>query len=335
MLILRFGSMLNDKGGPEGMLSKLVMEKNKEARYATHLPFTPGEKIVYGLLRVLFGAASRLPFKILYGISDFMAWLADDVVHYRRKVVEQNLRTALPTLSDKEVGEVRRKFYRFLTDYFVETVKMGNMSAERMERHMRFENLDEVSNRLLAGQNVTLLLGHYCNWEWVSSLPLHFPKNVECGQIYHVLHNRAADKMFLRLRSHYGATSIPMEETLRRLIKWQREGKASVVGYIADQSPKPNSIHYWLDFLHHDTPVFTGPERISRKLRCAVYYLDMRREKRGYYIGRFVKISEDASQEPENRITEEYFSMLQQTIEKCPPYWLWSHRRWKRTRTQK
>ena len=312
--------------------SEFSMKEKREARYATHLPFTAGEKIEYWFLRVSFGAVSRLPFRILYGISDFMAWLADDVVHYRRKIVEENLRSSLPALSESEIKDTRRKFYRFLTDYFVETVKMGHMSGERMKRHMRFENIDEVSEHLRDGRNVTLLLGHYCNWEWVSSLPLHFPENVECGQIYHVLHNRAADKMFLRLRSHYGATSIPMEETLRRLIKWQREGKASVVGYIADQSPKPNSIHYWLDFLHHDTPVITGPERISRKLKCAVYYLDMHREKRGYYSGKFVRISEDASQEPENRIIREYFGMLQKTIEDCPPYWLWSHRRWKRHR---
>lgn len=310
----------------------MAQEKERKARYSTHLPFSWWEWIEYGLLRGVFGLISLLPFKLLYLISDFLAWLACDVVHYREKVIEGNLRSSYPEKSEEEVRAIKKEFYRFLTDYFVETVKMGDMSGERMSRHMRFENIEEVSRLLASGKNVTLLLGHYCNWEWVSSLPLHFPPEAACGQIYHVLHNRAADKMFLHLRSRYDATSIPMEETLRQLIRWQREGKASVTGYIADQAPKPNSIHYWLEFLHHDTPVFTGPERISRKLGCAVYYLDMRRDKRGYYTGKFVKISEDAGHEPENRITEEYFRLLEKSIDRAPAYWLWSHKRWKRKR---
>lgn len=292
------------------------------------------ERIQYFLLTALFRLMGLLPFRALYLLSDLLAFLADDLLRYRRVVVEQNLRSSLPGRSEEELRAIRRKFYRFLTDYFLETAKMGSMSEAQIKRRMVFENLEEVSGRLRDGQSVSLLLGHYCNWEWVSSLPLHFPAEAECGQIYHTLHNRAADRAFLKLRSRFHATSIPMEETLRVLLRWRKEGKASVVGYIADQAPKYQSIHHWLDFLHHDTPVFTGPERISRKLRCAVYYLDMERLGRGRYRGTFRLITPDASREEEHFVTDRYFRLLQQTIEARPPFWLWSHKRWKRTRVQ-
>lgn len=308
------------------------MSDKKQPLYTTHLPFTLREKITYGCLRILFGILGRLPFGFLYLLSDILAWLADDVAHYRRATVEANLLSSFPEKSRQEIKSIRKKFYRFLTDYFLETVKMGHMSPKEMERRMRFENLEEVSDLLRGGLSVSLLLAHYCNWEWVSSLPLHFPKEAECGQIYHILHNRAADRIFLRLRSHFNAVSIPMADTLRQLLRWRREGKASVTGYIADQAPKPQATHYWLQFLNHDTPVIDGPERISRKLHCAVYYIDMRRDRRGYYTGRFVEITPDAALEPEQGVTEKYFSMLEATIRRDPAYWLWSHKRWKHSR---
>lgn len=289
-------------------------------------------RIQYRLLDSAFKALGLLPFPVLYGLSDIAAWLADDVARYRRRVVEDNLSTSFPDWDSERIRSVRRKFYRFLTDYFFETVKMGSMSAAQMKERMRFENISEVSDVLSAGRDVTLLLGHYCNWEWVSSLPMYFPPQAECGQIYHVLHNPAADREFLKLRSRFNAVSIPMEETLRTILGWKREGKASITGYIADQAPKPNSIHHWLDFLNHDTPVFTGPERIGRKLKSAVYYLDMHRESRGRYVGKFVKICDDASTQPPMRVTETYFRMLSDSIERAPQFWLWSHKRWKRTR---
>ena len=79
-----------------------------------------------------------------------------------------------------------------------------------------------------------------------------------------------------------------MSETLRRIVEIRRQGKLWIVGFIAYQVPMWNYIHLWLDFLHHDTPVFTGSERIARKCDSDVYYIDIRRERRGYYMARFV-----------------------------------------------
>ena len=308
------------------------MGKGGEGTSSQEAPLHGMERVKYLLLSGLFAFVGVIPFRLLYLLSDLMAFLLDDVIRYRRKVVEGNLRSCLPELPEDDLKRTRKRFYRFLGDYFLETAKMGSMSEAEIRRRMRFENIDAISERLRRGENVSLLLGHYCNWEWVSSLPLHFPPEAACGQIYHRLHSAAADRLFLKVRGHFGATSIAMADTLRVRVGWKREGKASVVGYIADQAPKVHSAAHWMDFLHHDTAVFTGPERISQKLRCSVFYLDMEQVKRGYYVGRFVELTRDASQEAPMKVTEAYFRMLEQTIEARPPFWLWSHKRWKRSR---
>ncbi len=60
----------------------------------------------------------------LYCISDALAWLLHSVVRYRRKVVDANLRSSFPDKTDAEIRLITRRFYRFLSDYFMETVKL-------------------------------------------------------------------------------------------------------------------------------------------------------------------------------------------------------------------
>ena len=102
-----------------------------------------------------------------------------------------------------------------------------------------------------------------------------------------------------------------------------------------DQVPGYSNMHYWPTFLNHPlTPVFTGGERLSRLLDYTVYYLDIRRPRRGYYVSQLVKITDNPAQMEKFQITEQYIRMLESSIRRNPPYWLWSHNRWKRTREQ-
>ena len=292
------------------------------------------QNIQYILLLSIFFILSLLPLRILYIVSDILAWIVGDIAGYRRKVIHDNLSSSFPEKSTAEIRNIERQFYSFLTDYFVETVKLTTMSRRQMLRRMRFEGMEMPDKALRDKRDVVLYLGHYCNWEWVSSLPLHFPPDALGGQIYHPLENRAADRLFLRIRGRWGAVSIRLHDTLRVIARWRKEEVTSMVGYIADQVPGYNGMHCWVDFLNHDTPVYSGPERIARMQHAEVYYLDITRPRRGQYTGRFIRISSDASQEPQFFITREYFRLLEQSIRLHPQYWLWSHRRWKRTRAE-
>lgn len=105
----------------------------------------------------------------------------------------------------------------------------------------------------------------------------------------------------------------------------------SLFGYIADQSPKWENIHLWIPFLHHDTPVFTGAERIIRKMNNAVFYVDMERPRRGHYVCTFRLITREPAQWEEHELTRRFFVMLEESIRREPACYLWSHDRWKRT----
>lgn len=284
-------------------------------------------KIVYALVYLI----SLLPLRALYLLADVLAGLMHTVIRYRRRVTRDNLTHCFPELPVKEIRRTERRFYRFLADYFVETLKLASMSEKEMRRRMRFEGLDAVNADLRRGRCVSLFLGHYGNWEWVSSMPLHLWRGAHPCQIYHHLHNRTAAYIFEKLRTRFGATNIPMEDTLTVIGHDWRDGVPNICGYIADQSPKYASLHHFVDFFGRETAVLTGTERISRLVHAPVYYCEMTRPRRGRYVCRFIRMTDDASALPKFTLTDDYWRRLEAQIRREPYLWLWSHRRWKHT----
>lgn len=284
---------------------------------------------------LLFGAIGSLPFWILYGISDIVALFVGGIFGYRRKVIRRNIDMSFPEKTAKEKWNIEKEYYRWLGDYFVEALKLGRMSKKQIMKRMRFEGTDMVKHYLESGHNVSLLLGHLGNWEWISSVPLHIPKEFHAGQIYHPLENEAFNSAFLKIRGRFGAESISMRDTLPTVMAWRREGKPFIIGYIADQVPLYDNVHRFVNFLHHDdTPALTGHERLSRMLHAVVVYGHITRPRRGEYVCRYVLMTEDAARLPQFELTDNYYRLLEENIRETPYMYLWSHNRWKRTKEE-
>lgn len=289
---------------------------------------------LYHLLSTVLCLFSILPMKVLYLFSDILFFLVYHIVRYRRRLVRRNLCDSFPEKDLPEIKRIEQRFYAWFCDYIVETIKLYNISEDEIRRRMKFVGVEQIQASVAKGQSCALYLGHYCNWEWVSSFPLWVGSCATCGQIYHVLENADFDELMLRIRSRFQAVSIPMADTLRYIVRSKQENKRIVVGFISDQVPFWNNIHYWTNFLNHDTPVLTGAERLVRKADFAVYYLDVRRERRGYYVGEIKLLCEHPATLPDYAVTESYMRALEKTIQRQPPYWLWTHNRWKRTRKE-
>ena len=202
-------------------------------------------------------------------------------------------------------------------------------------RRMTFGGVEEMRQAMQRENKKMcfIYLGHYCNWEYVASLS-YWLEDMHCGQIYHPIYNKSFNQLFLRLRGQFGGESIAMKETLRRLIQLRKGDKPVVVGFIADQSPKWESMHHWTWFLNHDTSFFIGTERIGKQLDAAIYYLELKRVKRGYYHGELKCLSLHPNEIPDYELTDRYAACLEEQIREEPAYWLWSHKRWKRTKEE-
>ena len=287
--------------------------------------------LIFGIWYVI----SLLPLGILYLISDLFYPIIYYIIRYRRKIIRKNLVESFPEKSVEELVKIEKEFYHFFCDYVVETVKMFSMGEKEMRKRMTFSGT-EVMNEMHRTKSCVLYLGHYCNWEWVSSLPLHVTdhNNSLLGQIYHKLENPVFDRLFLYSRYRFKSNNIEMFSALRTLVKCTREGKRFIIGFISDQSPNWNFINMWTNFLNHKTSFFVGAESIAKMTNAAVFYIDMKRVKRGYYHGEFILMTDNPKSYPNYELTVEYGQYLERTIRRNPQYWLWSHNRWKRTYEQ-
>ena len=211
----------------------------------------------------------------------------------------------------------------------METIKLAHISLEEVLRRAHTENPEIVDQLMDKGHSCILfLMGHYGNWEWYSASTSIF-KDARMYQIYRPLNNKAIDRLFIRLRTRFGSFGIKKNETIRDIIQLKKDKTRCVVIFLADQTPSKANLHYWTTFLHQDTAILTGPERIAKKLNTPVIYLDVQKKKRGYYTLRLRPITENPNETPENYITEQYARMLEKSISRDPAYWLWTHKRWK------
>ena len=241
------------------------------------------KKFIFYLSYCLIFLLSLLPLWVLYLLSDFIFLIIFYVMKYRRRLVFKNMSDSFPNKSEEEIRVLERRFYHWFCDYLVESIKLLTISKQQLKRRMVFKGTDIVDNIVKEGQSCAVYLGHYCNWEWITSLPLWVTPEAQCGQIYHVIENSDFDRLFL-------------------------EGKQVVIGYISDQVPFWNNIHHWCQFLNHDTPVLTGTERLAQQTGHAVLYLDVTRPKRGYYIAEFKLITREPKKMEDFAITDAYFN---------------------------
>lgn len=301
----------------------------------SHYKLTPWQQLCYYLTFGIIYAISLLPLRVLYVLSDLTFVLVYHILRYRRKLVAKQLRDSFPEKSDDELRQIARRFYHWLCDFFFEDFKLFSASKAEMRRRMVFTNPELADKYMKAGRSVILYLGHYANWEWVTTIGLYLWPGFHGSQVYHVLENHVMDKLMRYPRARMGNDNVAMHEVLRYLVANKKANRTIGIGMNADQAPFWNNIGHWLTFLNHpQTPVLTGPEKLARRFDMVCLYLDIRRPRRGYYEAEMHLVTDTPQTDPELQQTERYYHLLEATIRRDPALYLWTHRRWKRTREE-
>jgi KDO2-lipid IV(A) lauroyltransferase len=270
---------------------------------------------------------SLLPYFILYLLADVLFFLIYYVVHYRRKVVQQNLANAFPEKTLTQRQAIERKYFRFLADLIVETIKLYTLSEKETIKRVEVRDGALLQNAAYRqGKSIIAAVGHYGNWE-SGCLRMGLVKERKCIIAYKPLSNPTFNHFFLKLRSRFGAIMVPMKSTLRTVVAHRKEVTLTVLA--GDQTPSREETNYFTNFLNQPTAVFLGVEKLAKATDSLVVFCDVRRVKRGYYSCTFVPLFDNPKLTAEHEITNAHVQYLEKVIREEPEYWLWSHRRWK------
>jgi KDO2-lipid IV(A) lauroyltransferase len=285
------------------------------------------DQLLYYILYPILWLLSKLPFWVLYNISNFCFYLLYYIFGYRKKVVHANLKMAFPERSEQELNRLSKLFFRHMCDLIVESLKSLTISEHELRRRFVYENLEYCEELRQKDLSTFIMCGHYASWEWSFMMPMLVPFH-GIG-VYKKLKNPYFDRLVRRIRGRFEGVLVPNKEIRQYLSQCNENEVKTMTMIISDQSPKSKSFRHSFEFLGHQTPFFTGTEDMARKMNFALIFLKIEKVKRGYYKGTVVPISEEANAEQPGDITRKFIAALEEQIQKEPQYYLWSHKRWK------
>lgn len=269
---------------------------------------------------------SLLPLRLLYLLSKVIYWVFWYLLPYRKKVITENLKKVFPQFKNEEIIALTKAYYVFLAQLLVETIKNFRFSKEALLARISLDNLDQLRMIDASEKPIILVSSHFNNWEWlISALGLWF-KRPTYG-IGMPLSTAFWDQKLTEKRERFGL-KVVNAGNYEEIFKQQ----TALVLVLADQAPGDAKKAYWTDFLGVDTPVIFGPEYLANRYDCNVIYASVRQSKTGYYNVSFEVITENAHEEKYGYITEKHLALLTSSIQAEPSRWLWSHKRWKRTK---
>lgn len=277
------------------------------------------KKLLYGL--------SALPLGVLYKLSDFLYFLQNYVIKYRKKVVIENLKNSFPEKSDKEIQQISKQFNKNFCDFTVETIKGITISQEEIDQRISVKNIEAMQRIYDEKRNVMVLCGHVFNWEWLKGLGVHLP-TPNIFAVYHVAKNELVNEIIKKSREKFNGETIPMQKATEGILRIPNDGD-SLFLMVADQSPYKKAIRYDLQFLNQTTPVFQGFDKLARRKNMGIVYLNISKPKRGKYEYEVIQITPDGDEFKENEVVHKFFDLLEKNIQQDPANYMWTHKRWK------
>lgn len=283
--------------------------------------------LVYLLIYPLLWLISMLPFRLFYAFSDIVYVLVYRIVGYRKKVVRENLKLALPHLSEQERLQIEKKFYKHMCDMFLEMIKSISISEKEMRERFKFTNLEVYLELEKQNKSIALMCAHYASYEWVISM--NNQVNYQGYAIYKKINNKYFDNLVKKIRGRFNAKLIHVKETIDVITYNETNNIRGLYGFAADQSPQLKKLTHWDYFMGIDIPVYTGAEYLSKKFDMNVVFLKVEKVKRGYYEATLEILSDNVRSIPDYQLTRMFLDRVEEQIHKKPEYYLWTHKRWK------
>lgn len=268
-----------------------------------------------------------LPLPVLYVFSPLIYFVLYHFPSYRRKIVRTNLVNSFPEKSIEEIIRIEKKFYRHLSELFIEIFKLTHMSEKSLRKRFIINDTKDLERLYEQKRDIIAVLGHYSNWEWLTILSVL--TSYKTVSIYKPLHNKYFNGYLNGLRTKFGMVLTPMSNIVREIINDRKSKVNTIYAFISDQTPPLGDIKYWTTFMNQDTPVYLGAEKIAEKYDMAVVFFNIQKVRKGYYNLHIEPLIEHPSGMPEHKVTEAHVKRLEEIIREHPEYWIWSHRRWK------
>jgi len=283
----------------------------------------------YWLARLIISIFGTLPRNPAHRAAKTLAWLGFHLARRQRRTGLQNLRMALPDLTDDERHRILRGSFDNLARLLVEFAHFPELNQNNISRFVVHDGLENYLEGMRRGRGLIFMTAHFGSWELSSfahavyGYPLRF--------LVRPIDNPRVENLISSHRTASGNTPIQRRSAARDVLKALRRKEA--VGILFDQNTT-RSEGVFAEFF--GIPAATTPSIALFALRTGAAVVpgfliwDEKLQKHRLRLDPPVELIDTGNLDGDilentrlfNRILEGY-------IRKYPDQWLWIHRRWK------
>jgi len=285
----------------------------------------------YVAVRLFICVVQAIPIEMCHTLTRGLAWLCNDVARVRRKVVLDNLRQALPELTEAERQRLARRMWQHLLLFVVELAHAPRKIHDTNWRHyVKLVNANVLLEALLVDRPMTIVSGHFGNFELAGYILglLGFPTHTVARK----LDNPYLDRFLNQFRGATGQYMIPKKGGYEQIIEVM--STKGTMTFLADQHAGEKGC--WVNFfgrtasthkaiamlaMQHDSPVavgyaIRGDRPLQYSLRCEA-------------------LTEPSEHAGARELTAWYTKRIEDAIRRAPDQYWWLHRRWKERRKRR
>lgn len=280
-------------------------------------------------LKLVICLVQVLPIETCAKMCRGLAWLVSDVIGFRRKVIDGNLRGVYPDITDDRCREMSRKMWYHLFLMGCEVAQAPRkLHDSNWRKYVHIHGESQMVNYLIDYRPLVVVSGHFGNFEmggYVTSL-LGYPSYTVARK----LDNPYLDKFLNDFRGLNGQFILPKDGSATAVQQVLDSG--GILALLGDQHAGTKGC--WIDFLgrpaacHKALALFT----LSGNAPMMVSYC--RQTDRPLYFeigctGVADPLSMDDDLRDVTKLTQWYNDRLADAIEMAPEQYWWVHRRWK------
>ncbi|PKL81940.1 MAG: hypothetical protein CVV24_12650 [Ignavibacteriae bacterium HGW-Ignavibacteriae-3] len=260
--------------------------------------------------------------------TKYLAFFLYYFIPLRKKVVTENLKTALPELPEPEIKKLALRTYQSILITFFELMNIPFCSKEEVDSSIQIENLEPVKKIIGNDRAAILLTGHFGGWEFcMSSLSLKFGR--EFNLLAQPQSNPLVSDYVMRARRRFGNKIILSGISVRKIYETIKNG--GLIGVAGDQRGHYEGHRF--NFFNRPTALYTGTASIALKMKCPVIMAAFERQKDYKYTVHLEELSfenlPDDYEEKLRELTQRYITFLEKHIRKNPEQYFWMHKIWK------
>lgn len=294
-----------------------------------------GHFAVYLVVRTLVCVLQAVSMESCRRLAHGMGWLATDVLKFRFRVIDDNLRHAFPEMLPATRRELARGMWEHLFLMLAEIAHFPRKVHDTNWRdYIYFKNEAQMMRLLFSSRPKVFVSGHYGNFELAGYTMGLF--GFPTFTVARPLDNPFLDRFVNHFRALKGQYVLPKQGSAQEAADLL-EGRGTL-GVLGDQHAGPKGC--WVDFfgrpasthkaiavfaLTNDAPLMVGyARRIGKPLQ--------------YEMGLETMV-DPQTMDPELKevraLTIWFTQQLEEIVRAAPEQYWWVHRRWKDQRPRK